>query len=160
MKIIDYIMRGFGFRVGSNLANSLMKPNTKNSEQIQEKSQRLIDEHQKYIDDYKSLLKKSDISFLEGTISEKEYNILKTRVNNGIIEQEKYIENLKKTLGLDKKVLNTRGKIIAFTLWLVISILFGQISKYFKIDFLLIFWILIGWLITINISKKFQSNLN
>ena len=52
-------------------------------------------------------------------------------------------------------------KILAFILWLLIGIAVGQVGKYFHLEtafnFFLVFWVLIGWIIPVNIFSKING---
>jgi hypothetical protein len=52
-------------------------------------------------------------------------------------------------------------KILAFILWLLIGIAVGQVGKYFHLEtafnFFLVFWVLIGWIIPVNIFSKINE---
>ncbi len=53
-----------------------------------------INEHQAGLNEFKSLLSRTEQSFREGKITQEEYQILKTRCLESINEQEMYISKL------------------------------------------------------------------
>jgi hypothetical protein len=60
-----------------------------------------------------------------------------------------------------KRILNLKGKILSFVLWLFIGMVIGQISNRMELNtmfnFFLIFWFLGGWMIPVTMISSIQT---
>jgi len=61
----------------------------------------------------------------------------------------------------DQVKLTLTQKILAFILWLAVGMVIGQVAKHFHLEtafnLFLVFWVLIGWIIPVNIFSKINE---
>jgi hypothetical protein len=60
-----------------------------------------------------------------------------------------------------KRILNLKGKVMSFILWLLIGMFIGQITNKMELNtifnFFLIFWVLIGWAIPVTMITHIHT---
>jgi hypothetical protein len=61
------------------------------------------------------------------------------------------------TSELPKRILNLKGKIMSFVLWLLIGMVVGQIISGVGFNIFLFLWVIIGWVVPVNILMKTES---
>ena len=165
---LNSIVRGAGMSIGRNLVgdfgrrNSNTQPRQKNK--INTKLIESIKIHKEGLVKYNKLKIETEESFKNGSLTEIEYNILIEQINQNINKTELYLANYTDANALDttavSRILNWKGKLVSFLLWIFIGIIVGQIFKQIdledKFNYFLIFWVLIGWMIPINLAASIQ----
>ena len=84
-----------------------------------------------------------------------------TSLIDGISSSQKTTVPEPKEIVPEQVKLTWTQKILAFILWLVIGMVIGQVAKHFHLEtvfnFFLVFWVLIGWIIPVNIFSKINE---
>jgi hypothetical protein len=163
------IVRGAGMSIGRNLVGNFGRrnsnSNTKRKSKINTKLIESIKRHKEGLLKYNQFKIETEESFKNGSLSEMEYNILIEEVNLGIKKTELYLATHtgeETTIGDIEisRILNWKGKITSFLLWIFIGMIFGQVFQQLnledKFNYFLIVWISIGWMIPIRLVKSIQ----
>ena len=123
--LINSIVRGFGFTLGKKAANSLTS--TKRTKSVQQvsfskKQLALIQEYEDIKKNVEGVLKETELYYTNGKITEGEYNILKSRATDQLIEANNEIAKLKSVNNSNTSIWPTLiGLVIAIygVLWLI-----------------------------------------
>ncbi len=96
--LINSMVRGFGFTLGKKAANSLTSTKRVESTQqvnLSKKQLELIQEYEDIKNNIENVLRETELYYTNGKITEGEYNILKARGNDQLVEANIKIEELK-----------------------------------------------------------------
>jgi hypothetical protein len=98
-QLVNSMVRGFGFTLGRKAANVVTAPrqSQKSVETVSfsKKQQELIDQNEQIKAGVIKILEDTELYYKNGKITEAEYNILKSKSNEQLVEVNKEIEKLK-----------------------------------------------------------------
>ena len=121
------MVRGFGMTLGRKAANSVTRPSQTrvvNSEPTFSKRQmELIQEYETIKKGIYKILEETELYYKNGKITEGEYNILKSQVNDQLMETNQEIDKLKSVSQSSGSVLKT-----LLILFIIGSVLYGMFS--------------------------------
>jgi len=126
-QLLNSMVRGFGMTLGRKAANSVTRPSQArvvNSEPTFSKRQmELIQEYETIKKGIYKILEETELYYKNGKITEGEYNILKSQVNDQLMETNQEIDKLKSVSQSSGSVLKT-----LLILFIIGSVLYGMFS--------------------------------
>lgn len=126
-QLLNSMVRGFGMTLGRKAANSVTRPSQTrvvNSEPTFSKRQmELIQEYETIKKGIYKILEETELYYKNGKITEGEYNILKSQVNDQLMETNQEIDKLKSVSQSSGSVLKT-----LLILFIIGSVLYGMFS--------------------------------
>jgi hypothetical protein len=95
--LLNSMVRGFGFTLGRKAANSVTSGRNQSTTQqsFSKKQLALIQENEDIKKTILDVLKETELYYTNGKITEGEYNILKSRANDQLVEVNENIDRLK-----------------------------------------------------------------
>ena len=116
-QLFNSMVRGFGMTLGRKAANSVTSGRKQSTpqESFSKKQLALIQENEDIKKTILGVLKETDLYYTNGKITEGEYNILKSRANDQLVEVNENIDRL-------KSVSQSSGSILPVLIGLVIGI--------------------------------------
>ena len=125
-QLVNSMVRGFGMTLGRKAANAVTRPSvqTSNKQSKFEREREIqILKHQEGIKKYNEILSDAQQSYKDNKITEIEFRILKSQIDEGIADQEAMIAKL-------QGVKESKGSVwgFLFFLFIVVPILIGIFS--------------------------------
>lgn len=125
-QLVNSMVRGFGMTLGRKAANAVTRPSvqTSNKQSKFEREREIqILKHQEGIKKYNEILADAQQSYKDNKITEIEFRVLKSQIDEGIADQEAMIAKL-------QEVKESKGSVwgFLFFLFIVVPILIGIFS--------------------------------
>lgn len=127
-QLVNSMVRGFGMTLGRKAANAVTRPSAttqtvKKQSKFERERELQILKHKEGIKKYNEIFADAEKSYKEGKITEIEFRVLKSQIDEGIADQEDIIKKLE---GVEEK----KGSALGWILFLIIAIpvLIGMFS--------------------------------